>query len=207
MPRTRKRNGRKNVTAIVKREVASQLANNIERKNAQGFIFQSVSTTTFFAELLDLLLDPQGQSVSEGGWIGSEIRLQNMMVRWELAQADSTQSYRMIIFEPQPNYAPTTGSTALLETSAKPFISSLNREYVKRVYLDRVYFQGGTNSGGTQITRGRKFIKLRNRLVKFQQPGVQTVANVKLYCCLLSDSSVATHPSMAVLLDLSYTDA
>lgn len=206
--RARRKPRRNNIKTMVKAQVSRALKTNIETKHSTGYIDQSVGTNTFFVELVDLLMSTPGQGVQSSGWVGNEIRLQGLATRWELALGDTTNSYRMILFVPQPNYAPNVGSTFLFNTPNKPFLSTLNREYVRQVLLDRVIFQGGVNSGGTQITRGRKYIKLRNRLCKFQSPGgIQAEANVHIYACMVTDSSIAPHPRMTMLLDLGYTDA
>lgn len=209
MPRKSGRT-RNNVSAMVKREVRSQLTTNMETKHVAGFMDQSVLNNAFTDEIINLLFDDpsSGQGSGDNQYVGDEIRLRGLNCRWEVAQADATQSVRLVIFEAQPNYVPQTGSLEIFETQLKPFISTFNREIVKRVHLDRTYFMGGTPNGQNGlIKRGSKYINLRNRKCKFQDPGNQNVANVKLYAYLLSDSNIVPHPRVTMLLDLGYTDS
>lgn len=193
-----------NLSRRIRAEVKSQIHENIESYQVSGYVDQAISTTTYFQEVIPLLLT---KSDGSANMYGDEIRLQNLKLNWEFSQNDTTQNYRMVLFEPQPDYDPSTGDQLLFETSAKKFISVLNREYVKRVYLDRVVYQGGVPSGGVQVTRGRKFINLRNRLCKFKSPATTMDVNVKLFLMLVSDSGATSHPIMTVLMNLAYTDA
>lgn len=209
--RRRTRRRRMPVTTLVKREVKSQLKNNLETKHVAGFIDQTVLSNAFTDEIIELLFDDpsSGQGTGDNQFVGDEVRLRGLSARWEILQADATNSVRLIIFEAQPNYVPQIGSLELFETTLKPFISTFNRELVKRVHLDRTYFMGGTPNGqNARVIRGRKYIKLHNRRCKFKdpQPG-QIDANVKLYAYLISDSNLAPSPRCTLLLDLGYTDA
>lgn len=208
----RRRRRPTNTKSLIKREVASALKSNIELKHSMLAVNQNVSTTTYFNELIEASFEQEGQSLVDGGYVGNEVRLQGMMCRWQLSQVDSTQSYRIMIFEPQPNFTPSTGTTSQWKEPTHPFISPVDKDQVKRVYLDRVVFQrGAVGNPYGQITRGRKYIKLRNRRCQFQDAdgigGRPGLANVKLYLCLLSDSGVVSHPEVTMLTDISYTDA
>lgn len=210
MPRQRRTQSRRrhNISSLVRKEVKSQITSDMELKNVHFPYVTTPLTAPVYKELInDLFIAGQGTDVDQ--FIGSQIRIKRMNLRWSIAQADTTNNFRMVIFETRRDYEPAAGDTVMFKEPSHQLLSPLNYDFVKRVYVDRTLFLGGTNSGSVSlIKRGRKHINMRNRKCLFQVTGAgAVVADVKLYVMVVSDSSVAPSPRFTLLSSLHYTDS
>lgn len=151
------------------------------------------------------------QGVASGQFVGQEIRQMSLRLRGMLTQADSSNLARVIIFTPtaEGQVLLTAGSTVnslFYATAGSDSLYSFVREaLVARVYFDRNYILN-IASGQNDHTR---FIRLSINLHMKKyivNEGTSSGSN-KIYLGLISDSGLATHPSLNFESFLAYKDA
>lgn len=215
MPRYRNRRRRRQTRGVSKRlktYVKSQVKSNIETKEQDGWLDQTVTISPYITDIMQdlVLVGPDGAGPQE--IVGNEIRLQSLVVNFSIEQADSQNRVRMILFESKRDYQPSNGDN-------EPFFNNdlsirmlvpLDNSYVGRVYMDKVFYLNAGSGQDNALRQGRRVINLKNRRMRFQQLAAglgNSYGNVKLYCLLVSDSAVGPSPHCLVHFLLKYKDA
>lgn len=202
MPRHNKRRPRK-LNKTQAKQVQAIVEKNIEVKHQiYNFGNTGVSTTPVYISVYRNMFSSQGSGESE--FIGNMVRLQSLRVKGILNQADNSNLVRCILFRPASKYEPTAGDTDIFNNPTVPLLSSLDRNFVRRVYMDRLYTLNiGSNDDDQQKVVGKTF-NLRNArldLTALSDP------NYQLCWCFVSDSAVASHPLVQMTHELQLRDA
>ncbi len=177
------------VNAVVKR--------NIETKHIGDDVSESISTSVQAYSFSNL--DSQGTTSSN--FIGNEVRMQKLVFRAFLQQADSSNIVRFLVVNTRGLQSEANASDMFLP-AATPLVAQLNNAYVKKVYMDRTYVLN--NSGGDHLLYLNRTINLKNRTLHLQ--GVGDSAE-QYWIVVVSDSSVITHPSILMRWETYFKDA
>ena len=144
------------------------------------------------------------QGAGESTFIGNEVRLQSLRIKGVITQADNSNLLRMVLFRPTSKYEPADGDTDIFNNAAQPLLSSLDKHFVKRVYMDRLYtLNVGSSDDDQQKVVGRTY-NLKNAkldLTAIEEP------NYQLCWCFVSDSGVASNPTVTMTHELRIKDA
>ena len=144
------------------------------------------------------------QGAGQSQFIGNRVRLQHLRVKGIVTQADDSNLLRLICFKPTAKYEPADGDRDIFNNEVQPLLSSLDKNYVRRVYMDRLYtLNSATAAHDQQRIVGRTF-NLRNApldLTAVEDP------NYQLCWCFVSDSGVAGNPTVEFTHELTIKDA
>ena len=219
MPRyrnRRRRRRRRRVPLATKRYVRAAVKRDLEKKQGTTLIGpgSGLSESLFCQEIFFTIMG--AQDTARDGYVGKEVRFQNLFMNLLLEQADTHpngDTIRVLIVETYDNYTPSVGSLAGIFTDTSyPFQSTLNRECLKRVHMDRTYRLNDPSGNNAKVRRIRKSINLRNAKIKFQTvdnaPGNINTMNRQLWFIAVSDSPVSNvvHPTCEAWFQLKYTD-
>lgn len=186
-----------------RQQVKRIVKNNIETKHQiYNFGVTGISSTPEYISVYRNMFATQG--AGESTFIGNEVRLQSLRVKGVLTQADASNLVRVILFKPTPKYEPALGDTDIFNNPVQPLLSSLDRNFVKNVKMDRLYtLNSDTSAHDQQKVIGRTF-NLRNAkldLTALSDP------NHQLCWCFVSDSSLPSNPSVQMTMELRVKDA
>lgn len=204
--RRRTRRGRRptrKLTKTQKKQVLTMVKSNIETKHQiYNFGATSVTTAPKYISIYRNMFASQGSGQSQ--FIGNQVRLQHLRVKGVITQADASNLLRLICFRPTAKYEPADGETDIFNNAVQPLLSSLDKNFVRRVYMDRLYtLNTGTTQNDQQRVIGRTF-NLRNArldLTALADP------NYQLCWCFVSDSGIAGNPSVEMTHELRLKDA
>lgn len=167
--------------------------------------FSGTSQITNAGYLLDFTVIAQGNTDTTR--VGDMIYLKSLQFGVEFVRADSTNTFRMVLFQWKPPSSNATNpplmSDILLDTTY-PWISPYNHDQRKnyKILLDRritLDSDDGTRSYRFSITRG--FAR------QVQYIGGTSVGNNNLYGYIVSDSSAASHPGIFWSGKVNFTDS
>lgn len=203
MTRKRKRTRGRPLNAKQRTQVRRIVKSNIETKHQiYNFGATSVTTAPEYISVYRNMFSSQG--TGQSSFIGNIVRLQSLRVKGLLTQADRTNLMRVILFRPTAKYEPAAGDTEIFNNAAQVLLSSLDRTFVRRVYMDRLYTLNAPD-GDTdqQKVIGRTF-NLRNAkldLTALSDP------NYQLCWCFVSDSGLPGNPTVEMTHELRLKDA
>lgn len=188
-----------------RKQVSSIVKSNIETKHQiYNFGNVGVSSDPTYISVYRSMFASQGSGQST--FIGNQVRLQSLRVKGVLAQQDSSNLMRCILFRPTPKYEPADGDTDIFNNAAQPLLSSLDRNFVREIKMDRVYTLNSDSVANNQQRVVGRTYNLRNAildLTTLQDP------NYQLCWCFVSDSSPVSllHPTVDMTHELRLKDA
>lgn len=189
-------------SAYVRKYVKYALRKNIESKyHDSELIGASVDVDGYIA---NLCLISQGNTVLTR--VGNDIRPTRLDFNYVLARADATNGMRCIIFRWKPDTASDTPSIG--EVVSVSGTSTLRwtafQEWQDRKKMEVLYDKIYCFDDDHDLLLCTGSIKLSGT-ISYQ--GSTTSGSNLIYVCFISDSSVATHPTVAGTARVVYTDA
>lgn len=183
--------------------VKRAILRNIETKHQiYNFGATGVTTTPQYISIYRNMFQNQGSG--ESNFIGNQVRLQSLRVKGVITQADSSNLLRVVCFRPTSKYEPADGDTDIFNNPVQPLLSSLDKNFVRRVYMDRLYtLNTGTAQNDQQRVIGRTW-NLKNAVLDLT---ALADPNYQLCWCFVSDSGVASNPTVEMTHELRIKDA
>lgn len=183
--------------------VKRAILRNIETKHQiYNFGATGVTTTPQYISIYRNMFQNQGSG--ESTFIGNQVRLQSLRVKGVITQADSSNLLRVICFRPTSKYEPADGDTDIFNNPVQSLLSSLDKNFVRRVYMDRLYtLNTGTAQNDQQRVIGRTW-NLKNAVLDLT---ALADPNYQLCWCFVSDSGVASNPTVEMTHELRIKDA
>lgn len=208
------------LTGVQKRQVSTLIHRNQELKYLATVFGPTAITST--ASIVSTNFDvPQGDTdQSRDGdqlmWCG-HIDLTAQMVNGQGATGDTYNNIRFIIFQWHPNSSPTATLLLISGPSGNPDIYSQynhdNRQQYK-ILFDKVWKTVGpnlsTSNGITDMTTTgvlKYKISLARATKKAQYIGGGAQGTNRLYILYVSDSVLATHPTLAFASKVVFRDS
>ena len=183
--------------------VKSVVLRNIETKHQiYNFGSTGISTTPYYVSIYRNMFSSQGAGQSQ--FIGNQVSLQSLRVKGVLTQSDNSNLVRCICFRPVSKYEPADGDTDIFNNPTQPLLSSLDKNFVKKVMMDRLYTLNVGSSDDDQQRIISRTWNLRNaklNLTELDDP------NYQLCWCFVSDSGVAGNPTVEMTHELRIKDA
>jgi len=166
----------------------------------------NLTNATYAGSIIDLCAVTQG--ITEITRIGDELMPKRLLGRFQLNNADTTNTYRCIIFRWKQNdtVAPTVGG--ILESSGPSTIQAcyvplnVNTRSTFEVLYDKTYC---TYSNANQCKFFSFDLKLAKKKIEYSFS--TTAGQNKIYMLLISDSSAVTHPTFLGYTRLMFTDS
>lgn len=193
----------KGLSKKAKAQVNSLIKSNIESKHQiYNFGATGVTTTPMYISVYRNMFNTQGSGESD--FIGNMVRLQSLRVKGVLTQADNSNLVRCILFRPTSKYEPASGDTDIFNNPIQPLLSSLDKNFVHSVKMDRLYTLNSDTSAHDQQKVISRTYNLRNAkldLTSLADP------NYQLCWCFVSDSGVASNPTVEMTHELVLKDA
>lgn len=214
--RTRRRRTRR-VPISTRKYVKSAIKGELEKKTGIALIGpgSGLSESLFCQEIFFTCMG--GQDTAASGFIGKEVRLQNLYMNLYMMQGDTHpngDTLRVLLVETRDNFVPSLGSLdGIFQDTGYPFQSTINRECIRRVHMDRTYRLNDPSGNNAKVRYVRKNVNLHNSRVKFltvdNAPGNVNTMSRRLWLVAVSDSPVSNvvHPTCEAWLKLTYTDA
>ena len=134
---------------------------------------------------------------------GASIFAEYLMLRYSVLAADSTQSFRVVVFRWLRTGAPTV-SQVLQDISTVPTLSAINM--VNSKYID-ILHDNTMNlvlSGSTGFQTIKKFIQIKKSID--WQPGTTSNEKGNIYLLAISDSAAVSHPTIKLFNRTRYMD-
>lgn len=183
--------------------VKSAVLRNIETKHQiYNFGATGITTSPTYISIYRSMFQAQGSG--ESTFIGNRVNLQSLRVKGVITQADNSNLLRVVCFRPTSKYEPADGDTDIFNNAAQPLLSSLDKHFVKKVMMDRLYtLNSDTSSHDQQRVIGRTF-NLHNQKLDLTAVGDP---NYQLCWCFVSDSAVASNPTVEMTHELRIKDA
>lgn len=179
---------------------------NIETKHHRVLDDASVSTDGYLLELNTL--DAQG--TASGQFIGQEVKQVGVRIRGLVRQADANNVCRMVIFTPTTAgevELTANGFTSVFYDTGSALFSPMRESLIRRVYSDRTFSLNIASGQNDKIRLLNQWVKLYGKKYKFFEGSVPATGSQKLYLGMVSDSGIATHPSIEVHSILYFKDA
>lgn len=185
----------------VNRAITKALNSNIEKKYHDLWNVGGVSSTTALNKLTAI---PQG--TTDFNRIGDQCKLKNIQMRFQLACADTIQTYRLTVFRWNRDDAVSTPTAAILyQTIGSSISSNPNWDNIRKgdftLLYDKVITQTLANNANTFIKVFRKI----NSRIDFNGSG--NTGKGHIYIAMTSDSGVASHPVIDQYSRVVFTDA
>lgn len=206
--RRRRKTSSKALVSKIKSVVSRQIETKRQRKMVDGLISGSgvaISTTPHYTPVLFTMGLSSGTESNQ--YIGDVIRLQYLKCRGAVQQADSRNLIRLALIRARANFSFQNGDMEPFLTSdlaPTPLYVSWSTKYVSQVLYDRVFNLNASSGDDNELMYIRKNFNLHNQRVKII--GLNDYAT-ELYWVVVSDSSVATHPTFLMNMELSWKDA
>ncbi len=179
---------------------------NVETKHHRVTDSQTVSTAGYLLELNTI--DSQG--VASGQFIGQEMKQVGVRIRGLVRQADSSNVVRMLVF------TPTTAGEAEIQANGfntifydpvDALFSPHREAMVRRIYSDRTFSLNIASGQNDKLRILNQWVKLYGKKYKFLEGSNPATGSQKLYLGMVSDSGIATHPSVDIHSILYFKDA
>lgn len=206
----RSRRAPRNLSKAVRSEVKKIAYSTQETKHHRVNVASTgLPASGFWTELNTV----DSQSVASGGFVGQEIRQIGIRLKGYMSQADSSNIVRMVIVTPTANKeAQTAQGTAFTDDlfyAGDPLLQPFRESAVKRVYLDRTFILNMSNGQNDKIVMFNEWIKLNMRRYTVDESNLPsgTLGAQKVYIAFVSDSSIASHPTLNLASCLYYKDA
>lgn len=183
--------------------VKRAILRNIETKHQiYNFGATGVSTTPQYISIYRNMFQSQG--AGQSNFIGNQVRLQSLRVKGVITQADDSNLLRVICFRPTSKYEPADGDTDIFNNASQTLLSSLDKNFVRRVYMDRLYtLNSDTSAHDQQRVVGRTW-NLKNAVLDLT---ALSDPNYQLCWCFVSDSAVVSNPTVEMTHELRLKDA
>lgn len=209
-------------TAYRKRPAKSGYVRKVARVEARKAIAKTVETkmydSNYTAQAVDytngfvssLTASTGGNSIirgtAEDNYIGDSIRPVGFSMRMQFTRSDSTQLFRVVILQNKAGGIPLTTTLFQSVSNVTAPLSHFDKDYVHtyNVLLDRLISMDQIRD--TTLVRTFKVSQKRLRSLWFND-GVGNIQKGGIYVLVISDSAVATHPTIDYRCRLYYKDA
>lgn len=192
-----------NLKKQVRKMVKNELHQEVEHKY---YVAADTGTTADFGGRVDVKTAiPQGDTdVTRDG---DSVQLEEIEFRYNVQLADTTNTFRVIIFQWHPNSTPAVANVLLSVGSVNGVNSAFTVDYEQqfKILYDRVHYLNSVAVPQTGIEHAVKIRKGFTKRLQFAAGGV-TGTNL-LYSLYISDSGAATHPSINAYMRIRFSDA
>lgn len=199
-------------SAEVRRTVNSTLKKRMDYKLAT---FERTSAAVDYSgTVYDLFVNMARGDNSRNAFSGSHIQVLNCHIRGQIACADVSNVFRLILFQWNEDSVPVT--TSILDNAG--VITTATAPYATRNWSSRPNYtilrdQMIQLQANTNLTGGNGFVAVIDMYVKSKKikPTYWAATSVALqkgglYFLALSDSSAVTHPTILFTAEMVYTD-
>lgn len=203
MPRRRPRRTLTNKVRQAVRQIAYSTQETKHHRVVDEIGFSTDST------LVELnTVDSQG--VASGQFVGQEIRQIGIRIRGKLAQADSNNVVRLVVFTPSAQFE--SELTAGIAIPNDLFYMASNWSAVREPMADKVFYDRNlvlniASGQNDKIRLVNHWVNLRMRKYKINEANATKQGSDKVYMLLMSDSGVTPHPTFEFSSTLYYKDA
>jgi len=195
--------GPKKVPTNVKKYVKEQLNETVEHK--YFLASDSATTVDFGGAVYDKTPVPQGDTdVTRDG---DKIKLEEISFRYTVQIADTTNVFRVILFQWHPSSSPGITNILLTVGSANGVNSALTVDYEQqyKILYDRTHYLNNVAVPQTGLTEAVVIKKGFQKQMQFIAGG--TTGTNHIWAAFISDSAAATHPSINSSMRIRFSDA
>lgn len=197
----------KGMSINLKKQVRKMVKNEISKEVEHKYYVASDAGTTadYGGRVDDKTPIPQGDTdVTRDG---DTIHLDEIEFRYSTILADTTNVFRVILFQWHPTSAPTIGAILLTLGSNNGVNSAFTVDYEQqfKILYDRVHY---LNSVAVPQSGVEHVIKIRKGFQKrLQYVAGGTTGSNHIYSAYISDSAAAAHPSINAVMRVRFSDA
>lgn len=150
------------------------------------------------------------QGAADGQHVGDKLKLKKVELRETMFGADASNIMRVVWFQWYSNNATTTPSvSAVLENIGFPVSSAINhtndQSHLFKIVSDKRYAMSLSGDSAALVKDSNWYGKAIPRKIIEYNPGSNT-GFYHLYCMVVSDSILVSHPTYGFYIRCHYTD-
>lgn len=194
---------------IAQRVVKSAMSKRTETKHRDGAL---TANPDWVGEVFNMIADPSGgtvitQGVGVGQYVGEQIRVSSIRLRYAITYADSTNMFRVIVFQSRGTFAPVTMADVLQSvTNYRAPLSGLDLDYDQRFAL--LYDSGVIVVSSVDKPQLARDVYISGKYIRATQftDAAGSPEDGGIFIGIISDSGVSAHPAFNGYWRINYKD-